>query len=119
MDHDVILRHPKAYQMFITLTIFLYTCIMDRYIYLTLHRNNYFRSHSAQGRAGNLGSYLVNVKSNGVNLGFLAVDATLEPGPRRPFNFVGALNQNQLVHLSGLANKGLVTYNMIDPIMSL
>ena len=61
----------------------------------------------------------MNVKRNGVNLGFLAVDATLEPGPRRPFNFVGALNQNQLVHLSGLANKGLVTNNMIDPIMSL
>ena len=49
----------------------------------------------------------MNVKRNGVNLGFLAVDATLEPGPRRPFNFVGALNQHQLSHLSGLANKVL------------
>ena len=58
-----------------------------------------------QGRAGNLGSYLVNVSRNGVNLGFLAVDATLDPGPRRPFNFVGALNQHQLEHLSLLVNK--------------
>lgn len=69
------------------------------------HRNNYFRTHSYQGRKGNLGSYLENVRSNGVNLGFLAVDATLKPGPRRPFNFVGALNQAQLDYLSGLANK--------------
>lgn len=79
---------------------------------LTLHRKNYFRTHSVQGRAGNLGSYLVNVESNGVNLGFLAVDAALQPGPRRPFNFVGALNQNQLDHLSRLANKGWSSYNM-------
>ena len=49
----------------------------------------------------------MNVKRNGVNLGFLAVDSTLEPGPRRPFNFVGALNQHHLSHLSGLTNKVL------------
>ena len=47
----------------------------------------------------------MNVRRNGVNLGFLAVDSTLEPGPKRPFNFVGALNQTQLEHLSELVNK--------------
>ena len=71
-----------------------------------------FRELSAQGQAGNLGSYLRIVTNNGVRLGFLAVDATLTPGPRRPFNFVGALNKKQLEEISQLANKEWSNYNI-------
>ena len=70
-----------------------------------LRTKNFFRDFSSQGREGNIGSYLRVVTNNGIRLGFLAVDATLTPGPRRPFNFVGALNKKQLAELSDLANK--------------
>ena len=71
-------------------------------------RKNLFSRYSEQGLAGNLGSYLRIVTNNGLSLGFLAVDATLTPGPRRPFNFVGALDKKQLGHLEVLANKASV-----------
>lgn len=66
--------------------------------------NNFFKELSSQGREGNLGSYLKIVRRNGLSLAFLALDATLKPvGPRRPFNFVGALDQQDLSHLRRLA----------------
>ena len=69
-------------------------------------QNNYFKEFSSQGQEGNLGSYLKIMRHNGVRLAFLALDATLKPaGPRRPFNFVGALNQHDLGLLKGLARK--------------
>jgi len=72
------------------------------------HENNYFKEYSSQGSAGNLASYLKIVEHNNVRIGFLAVDATLKPGPRRPFNFVGALNRSELDLLSKLAKKSEV-----------
>ena len=51
---------------------------------------NYFASHSVQGRHHQR-SYMHSVTSRGVKLAFVAVDATLLPGPKRPFNFVGEL----------------------------
>ena len=66
--------------------------------------NNFFKDLSSQGREGNLGSYLKIVRGNGLSLAFLALDATLKPvGPRRPFNFVGALDQQDLSHLRELS----------------
>jgi len=65
--------------------------------------NNLFKEYSSQGKKGNLGSYLKIVRQKGVSLAFLALDATLKPvGPRRPFNFVGALNQQDLSQLRRL-----------------
>lgn len=69
------------------------------------HEQNYFKEYSSQGKEGNLQSYLKIVEHNKVRIGFLAVDSTLKPGPRRPFNFVGALNRAELDHLSKLAKK--------------
>ena len=34
--------------------------------------------------------------------GFVGVDATLVPGPKRPFNFFGALDHNQFEHVKYL-----------------
>ena len=39
-------------------------------------------------------SYIYNlVMSNGDKYTFIAVDASIEPGPRRPFNFFGNLQE--------------------------
>ncbi len=40
------------------------------------------------------GSYLHEIKTkNGDSYNFIAVDANVDPGPRRPFNFFGSLEQ--------------------------
>jgi len=60
---------------------------------------NMFKTYSGQGRQGHLTSYSHKVNHNGVKLTFIGVDATLKPGPRRPFNFVGALTRMELNQL--------------------
>lgn len=39
-----------------------------------------------------------------MSLNIVAVDACLDPGPKRPFNFIGNLNENEILQLSSLAN---------------
>jgi len=41
----------------------------------------------------------------------IAVDACLDPGPKRPFNFIGNLDENEILQLQSLAN------NSKDPIV--
>ncbi len=39
-------------------------------------------------------SYMREIKTrDGDKYSFIAVDASIEPGPRRPFNFFGYLNE--------------------------
>ncbi|XP_054263073.1 transmembrane protein 62-like [Macrosteles quadrilineatus] len=65
-------------------------------------KENYFRNYSIQGRQ-NPRSYLYTVRNpNGRVISFIALDACLEPGPKRPFNFFGLLNQREREHVSGL-----------------
>lgn len=45
-----------------------------------------------------------------VNIGtelytFIAIDACLKPGPRRPFNFVGVLDEREIKSINELINK--------------
>lgn len=62
---------------------------------------NYYRQYSQQGKK-NPRSYLYQLSKGNVLYSFLAVDACLEPGPRRPFNFVGMLNVKEGNHLNSL-----------------
>lgn len=61
--------------------------------------NAYFKDLSIQGAAGNHGSYLHRVEVNGRGYKFIAVDASLVPGPKRPFNFIGELHDQDMNHL--------------------
>lgn len=49
---------------------------------------NYYRNYSIQGRA-HPRSYMYQIKTGRELYSFIGVDACLDPGPRRPFNFVG------------------------------
>lgn len=45
------------------------------------------------------------IDKGGERYSFIAVDACLEPGPKRPFNFIGVLSFNDTKHIVELANE--------------
>lgn len=55
--------------------------------------NNYFRKYSANQKVGSF--HYVHRTAFG-NYSFVCADATLTPGPKRPYNFFGILNQTQM-----------------------
>lgn len=68
-------------------------------------RNNYFQKYSIQG-SEHKRSYMKLVKGGSGELyTFIAVDACLEPGPKRPFNFIGLLTQNDTDHIHRLIDR--------------
>ncbi|XP_007472494.1 transmembrane protein 62 isoform X2 [Monodelphis domestica] len=63
---------------------------------------NYYRRYSAFRGHGQM---LYTHKTPFGNYSFIYVDATLNPGPKKPFNFVGILNKKQLKELTFLSWK--------------
>ncbi|KAL7873337.1 hypothetical protein AOLI_G00124080 [Acnodon oligacanthus] len=55
--------------------------------------NNYYRKYSATQKVGSF--HYVHSTPFG-NYSFICADATLSPGPKRPYNFFGILNQSQM-----------------------
>lgn len=68
-------------------------------------QTNMFKQFSVQGPKGNLRSYKKTIAYNGVKVAFIGVDASPEPGPKRPFNFIGVLNKSELDNLTSLASE--------------
>ncbi|XP_035671982.1 transmembrane protein 62-like isoform X4 [Branchiostoma floridae] len=70
-----------------------------------LHSNrNFFRQYSSMGQTGKI-SYHHAHKTPFGTYSFVALDACLNPGPRRPFNFFGYLNESSLATLQSLADE--------------
>ncbi|XP_063221359.1 transmembrane protein 62-like isoform X2 [Bacillus rossius redtenbacheri] len=65
-------------------------------------KENFYREYSVQG-SSHPRSYMHQVARDNRTYSFIGVDACLEPGPRRPFNFIGVLSRAELAHLRGLA----------------
>ncbi|XP_053883291.1 transmembrane protein 62 isoform X1 [Malaclemys terrapin pileata] len=63
---------------------------------------NYYRKYSAWHKDGSF--HYVHRTPFG-NYSFICVDATLSPGPKRPYNFFGILNMSQMEELSSLATE--------------
>ncbi|XP_062910173.1 transmembrane protein 62 isoform X1 [Mobula hypostoma] len=66
--------------------------------------NNYYRKYSAFKREG---SFHYVYQTHFGNYSFICADATPSPGPKRPFNFFGLLNQNKMAELSKLASEAV------------
>ena len=56
--------------------------------------NNFFKTYSIMG-SKHQRSYSAKVEFANRTFGFVGIDATLVPGPKRPFNFFGALHDQQ------------------------
>ncbi|CAH0385963.1 unnamed protein product [Bemisia tabaci] len=68
-------------------------------------KNNFYRSHSVQGK-DHQRSYIYQVHgSQGEVYSFIGLDACIEPGPKRPFNFIGVLKQADIELLQQLKKK--------------
>ncbi|XP_030307930.1 transmembrane protein 62 isoform X2 [Calypte anna] len=65
---------------------------------------NYYRKYSAWSKDGSF--HYLHTTSFG-NYSFICVDATLSPGPKRPYNFLGILNTNQMEELSLMTAESL------------
>ncbi|XP_054017516.1 transmembrane protein 62 isoform X2 [Dryobates pubescens] len=65
---------------------------------------NYYRKYSAWRKDGSF--HYIHTTSFG-NYSFICVDATPNPGPKRPYNFYGILNTNQMEELSLMAKESL------------
>ncbi|KAL9850981.1 transmembrane protein 62 [Geothlypis trichas] len=65
---------------------------------------NYYRKYSAWHKDGSF--HYIHTTSFG-NYSFICVDATVSPGPKRPYNFFGILNMNQMAELSLMATESL------------
>ncbi|XP_070613994.1 transmembrane protein 62 [Erythrolamprus reginae] len=63
---------------------------------------NYYRKYSAWQKDGSF--HYVHKTSFG-EYSFICVDANLNPGPKRPYNFFGILNANKMKELSALISK--------------
>ncbi|XP_076833795.1 transmembrane protein 62 isoform X2 [Brachyhypopomus gauderio] len=64
--------------------------------------NNYYRKYSATQKVGSF--HYVHRTSFG-NYSFVCADATLTPGPKRPYNFFGILNQSQMNTLAAFSQE--------------
>ncbi|NWU89318.1 TMM62 protein, partial [Upupa epops] len=65
---------------------------------------NYYRKYSAWRKDGSF--HYLHTTSFG-NYSFICVDATLSPGPKRPYNFFGILSVDQMEELAMLARESL------------
>ena len=65
-------------------------------------QKNFFKNFSIHGH---LGSYFSKVEVENKTYGFVALDASLVPGPKQPFNYFGSLNSDKIENLSHLVSK--------------
>lgn len=66
-------------------------------------KNNYYSNYSIQGKK-HPRSYMYNINTGFETFSFIAIDACLKPGPKRPFNFIGILDQNEINRIQQLVN---------------
>jgi len=67
-------------------------------------QNNYYSHYSIQGEK-HPRSYIYNVNTSLDTFSFIAIDASLRPGPKRPFNFIGILNEGEINRIQQLVNQ--------------
>lgn len=88
----------------IKIVIILFTIFSDSFDVSNLNSpSNYFRKYSEQGPSQPRSYNHVVTNEAGMSLNFIAVDATLDPGPKLPFNLIGNLDDNEMYNLSSFA----------------
>ncbi|XP_066592487.1 transmembrane protein 62-like isoform X2 [Prorops nasuta] len=68
--------------------------------------NNYYKNYSIQGKKYPK-SYKYELSAGSELYTFIAVDACLQPGPKRPFNFIGVLDEYEIRKLQDFMDQSL------------
>lgn len=90
----------KNYMLKININVF-----SDSFNVMNFHsHNNYYSHYSIQGKK-HPRSYMYNVNTSLDTFSFIAIDASLKPGPKRPFNFIGILNEDEMNRIQQLVNQ--------------
>jgi hypothetical protein len=69
-------------------------------------KQNFFVNYSMQGRH-HPRSYMHQISQGSELYSFVGVDACLEPGPRRPFNFIGKLDSAEIDEINKLIERSI------------
>jgi hypothetical protein len=72
-----------------------------QYLY---HSTDLFRTYSSQGRFYKR-SYLHQETLDDVKYNFVALDASIEPGTKRPYNFIGIVDNDELQFVKSMIDK--------------
>ncbi|KAL3265661.1 hypothetical protein HHI36_009865 [Cryptolaemus montrouzieri] len=67
-------------------------------------KQNFFTNYSIQGKS-HPRSYMYQIEKDNVTYSFIGIDACLEPGPKRPFNFVGILDKQEIAHIHAMIER--------------
>ncbi|KAF2894815.1 hypothetical protein ILUMI_11361 [Ignelater luminosus] len=67
-------------------------------------KENFYQNYSIQGKTYPR-SYYYQVGRDDETYSFIGMDACLEPGPRRPFNFVGMLNRAEILAIKKMVEE--------------
>lgn len=70
-----------------------------------------FRNFSAQGKYHKK-SYLHQENDNEIKYNFLALDASAEPGTKRPYNFIGMISLDELQRVENLLKESPANYTI-------
>lgn len=66
-------------------------------------KENFFPNYSIQGKT-HPRSYMYQLKRFDETYSFIGIDACLEPGPRRPFNFVGIIDKAEIEEINRITD---------------
>lgn len=105
---EIMVKKPTKYQVHqrTNQIILIFYFIADNFnVANPMADDSFFHRYSIQG-AKHKRSYMELVHGdNGEVYSFMAVDACIEPGAKRPFNFIGMLTQNDTDHIQQLVRR--------------
>ena len=103
--------------------------VADKTVYLDIRGNhdtfdvsdhaaaaNMFASHSRAGAQGHASSYVTTVTRRNTSVAFVAMDASLNPGPKKVYNFLGHLTEARLEQLVELKAEAEKSDHQVDPV---
>ena len=100
----ILFTHPSNIYIYIHIILHL-SLPTDNFNVFDLHsKENYYANYSVQGPK-HPRSYMHQVDYGSERYSFIAIDACLKPGPKRPFNFVGALDDVEIGRITKLMNE--------------
>ena len=84
-------------------------CLFDfQYLY---HSSDLFRNFSSQGRHHKQ-SYITQVQVDDTKFDIVALDASIEPGTKRPYNFIGMMTEDEMQRVENMVKSSTANHTI-------